>query len=295
MAALVGGIACWGITPVLLRGLTTSIDAWTANGIRYPMSAILYWPLLYFTFRSGQLTSALMQRCAVPALFALGGQVFWALAHYELQASEIGFLVRLSMVWTMAGSMVLFSDERQLLRKPWFYFGMALLVCGFLALSLPSGSLAERISSKGLAWIFLCGAFFGLYMVSVRRCIPDVNPILAFGIVAAIVSAGTVIGMFMYGDVSVVMRLTSGAWLMLVCSSILGIAFGHILMYTSIQRLGAIITSSCQSLMPFVTATVAAIFLGEALSQRQWTGGVLMIVGVLVLLSIEHVIVEVKR
>jgi drug/metabolite transporter (DMT)-like permease len=275
-----------------LRGLTSSIDAWTANGIRYPLSALLYFPVLYFSYRSGRLNFELIKRCAVPAAFAFGGQIFWALAHYDLQASEVGFLVRLSMVWALVGSMVLFADERVLLRKPWFYVGMTLLICGYVTFSLPIGGDSPGVSAKGFMLVFACAGFFGIYMVSVRRYIPNVDPILAFGIVSSIVSVGTIAGMFAFGEPSVIARQTTQSWTMLVGSSVLGIGLGHIWMYTSIQRLGATITSSCQSLMPFVTAMVASLALGEALSQRQWIGGVLIIVGVGALLSIRHVITD---
>ena len=132
--------------------------------------------------------------------------------------------------------------------------------------------------------------FFGLYMVSVRLCIPDVEPMLAFGVVAQFVSLGLIVGMLIAGDVTRIASQTVFSWTLMVASSILGIALGHILMYMAIHKLGAAITSSCQTLMPFVTATIASSTLSETLTSRQWTGGVVMVIGAISLLSLEQVI-----
>jgi len=300
IAALLVTLLCWGITPVLLRRLTDFIDAWTANGVRYPIAAVLYWPVLVMAYRAGRLDTRLLRNCVWPATFALGGQVFWALAHYELSASETGFYVQLSMVWTIIGSMVIFRDERRLLRKPFFFVGIGLIAIGFLVMSWPgaeSSVVANAVvkggnTRLGLLYIVLCGALFGFYMVSVRRCIPYADPLLAFGIVANLVSIGTIAGMFIYGDVASIANQTAFSSLMLIGSSVIGVAVGHIMLYAAIQRLGAAITSSCQTITPFITATVAAVLLRESFSGRQWTGGVVMVLGAIVLLSLKHVIGE---
>lgn len=260
---------------------------------------MLYWPLLLVAFRAKRLDYKLVRRCFVPALFALGGQVFWGLAHYEMQASEVGFLVRLSTLWSIVGSMLLFHDERQLLRRPSFYLGALLIMGGFLAMSLLDSrpeiaaystglSIEGGSYVRGVIYILLCAALFGSYVVSIRSCMPDVDPILAFGVVANLVSVGTLTGMFCMGDPSIVFRLTAYPWLLLVASSALGIAFGHLLMYVAVQRLGASITSSCQTLMPFVTAAVARVVLSEQLTRNQWLAGIVMIVGAMILLSIKN-------
>jgi len=298
IAALTAGIFCWGATPVLLRRLTPFIDAWTANGLRYPISAILYWPLLWHLRKSGKLTLGLLISCLVPALLSVGGQVFWALSYYELQASEIGFLIRTSTAWAIVGSMILFRDERTLLKHPKFYVGLTVIVAGFLVMSLMAGERpigeanAHGIEAGnyplGVTYALLSSAFFGLYIASIRYFIPNVNPLNAFSVVAQLVSLGMLIGLFARGDIASISRQTPFSWSLLIASSVLGIGIGHILVYTAVQRLGASITSSCQSIMPFATVAFASVVLSERLTQPQWIGGVMMIVGALVLLSIKH-------
>ena len=288
VAAMALGTLCWGLTPVFLRSLASSVDAWTANGFRYPMAAILYWPLLLSAFRDRRLHSGLIWKCTIPAVFALSGQVFWALSHYELEASQIGFFIRVSTLWTLVGSMWLFPDERKLLGLPGFYGGVAMITIGYVVLASPTTALVAP-SVHGLTLIGLCSLFFGMYIVSVRWQLPKANPVLAFATVSQFVAAGSLIGMFLFGEPRSLLHQSPRAWMLLICSSILGIACGHILMYTSIQRLGASITSISQSLMPLVTAIAAGLTLGETLTFYQWIGGVVMLIGTIVLLLLKQV------
>ena len=165
---LLANIACWSAVPVLLRHLTGSLDAWTANGFRYPLAAVFYWPILLFSWHAGNLNRETFQRCVVPSIFAFGGQVFWALAPYYLPASAIAFFMRFSLVFALAGAMILFADERQLLRIPKFYLGVALSIVGFIGMSLSKLQWDEEVTAAGIVIILLCGVFFGFYGVSVR-------------------------------------------------------------------------------------------------------------------------------
>ena len=322
IVALAGGVVCWGVSPVLIRRLTPFVDAWTANGLRYPIAAVLYWPILWRLWSTKQLTWDLIKRCLIPALLSTLGQVFWSLAHYELQASEIGFYARMSTAWAILGSVALFADERRLVARPRFLIGLAVVATGFVVMSwLPPssphavdlGKGSEPVSDEsesmqvvsreqainrkalpdgnyqlGVIFALLASCFFGTYMVSIRSCVPHENPIHVFGVVGQFVSVGMILGMFVWGDVTSVGNQTSFSWSLIVVSAIMGIACGHVLVYTAVQRLGPSITTSCQSVLPFVTVTVAALALSEQLTVQQWIGGLMMITGALTLLSIKH-------
>jgi drug/metabolite transporter (DMT)-like permease len=292
VVALVGLIVCWSFVPVFLRGLKDSLDPWTANGLRYPLSALFYWPVLWIAYRRGSITGKLCVACLVPALFSTLGQVFWATSHYHLQASQIGFLVRANMVVVIVGSMLLFADERRLLGMPRFYVGLVLSIGGFIGLAMNREQTVIGGDQLGLAIIFFCCLFFGAYIVSVRKCLPHADPTLAFALVAQFCSVGLLIGMFAKGDYAVVATLDLQEWAMIAASSVLGIALGHLLLYVSVQRLGAALTTSCQSLTPFLTAVLAFVFLGERMTPRQWMSGVVIIIGALILLSVKNTIAQ---
>ena len=281
---------CWGTVPVLLRHLTGSIDAWTANGIRYPLSAMLYWPVLWHAYRRGHLNPNVAARCLIPALLALSGQIFWALAPYHLAANAIGFFIRFALVWSVLGAVILFRDERLLLRRPRFYVGMGLCVVGFIAMSMSASFSDADVSSTGIVIMLFCSLFFGLYAVSVRSFLRGINSLIGFGVVSQYVSVGTVTAMFAWGSPTVVADLKAEAWAALVLSSLLGIAMGHFFLYVAIKRVGAAITSGVQSVTPFLTVGIAYVFLGESMTTTKWVAGITMVAGAAILLSAQHVI-----
>lgn len=283
--ALLGTVLCWGTIPVLLRSLTEHVDPWTANGLRYPLAAILYWPVLALAWRRGRLDRRLLRRALVPAAFALLGQIFWAMAPYFLEASLIAFLVKSSMVWGLAGALILFPDERPLLKAPRFHAGLLLVVLGFIALTVTRimdgqpDTPAAPVSHVGILIVLACSVFFGLYGVSVRYFLQGVNPLLAFGVVAQYSTLGTVTLMFLLGTPAIVTDLSLNGWALIAGSSILGIGISHTLYYTAIARLGASIASVGELLGPFVTLALAHVVLGESLSPPEYAAGMTMVLG----------------
>ncbi|MEO1994076.1 MAG: DMT family transporter, partial [Planctomycetaceae bacterium] len=111
------------------------------------------------------------------------------------------------------------------------------------------------------------------------------SPYLSFGVVCQYVSAGTITGMLLMGDIDRLWTLPLRGWGTLIASSLLGVGLGHIFLYSAVRRLGAALTSSVQSISPFITAFIASLFLSECMTAREWMAGVAMAVGAGVLVQ----------
>ncbi len=286
--AVFANVCIWGSTPVLLRDLTQHLpdDPWTANGIRYPIAAVLLWPTLWLAWRRGELGRRVLLGALVPALFAFVGQVFWAAAPYYIQANAIGFFIKASTIWAVAGAMILFPGERLLLRSRRFGVGMLLAICGLLGLALSSGAFGDSLSGTGVLVILACGLFFGLYGVSVRYFMQGISPLVSFGLVAQYVSIGTVILMAIFGVEGSIAGLSQKGWFLVVSTALFGVCISHIFFYVALLRLGASITSAFQMLSPFLTYLVAALYLGEKMlgGRWAWASGFVLVIGGLFLL-----------
>lgn len=294
-AALLGCVVCWGSVPVMLRGLTTSLDPWTVNGFRYPMAAVLYWPVLLAAYRQGFVDGMAWKQCLVPAAFALVAQVLWGLAPYYLTASSIGFFARFSAVWTLAAAMVFYRDERALLRSWSFYLGALLTVIGFLILAFSRGQVGGEVTGAGIIIMLFWGFFFGIYGASVRHYLRGIHPLIGFAIVSQIVGAGTFSSMWVFGQPQQLLDQDWQTASLLVFSSVLGIAMGHFFLYTAVQRLGAALPACVGSVTPFLTVALAFVFLGESLTGLQWAAGVTLVLGAVVLLSNQQMVVRSLR
>jgi drug/metabolite transporter (DMT)-like permease len=279
VAALSVVILCWGCVPVMLRQLTHTIDPWLANSIRYPLSAILFWPVLIYFYHRGTLTRQVIRQCMVPAMCALASQILWASAPYYLPASPIGFLARLSMLFSILFAMLWVREERKLLHIRQFYYGLLATTVGFLLLSLGAGFQTEEFSLAGLLIMLGFSVLIGLYVVSVRTHLHGIHPILSFGVIAQMVSLGVLVMGSIGGNWQMLPQLPTSSWILLVISSVLGIATAHTLLYTAVHRLGASVTAGIQNLTPLVTALLAILFLHERLSVIQWSGGLMILLG----------------
>lgn len=289
-SALLGNMACWAATPVLLRALTADIDAWTCNAFRYPVAALLYWPVLAYGFTTGKINARILRLCLVPAAFAFLGQVFWALAPYYLPAGAIGFLVRASVIFSLFGAMLLFHDERRLLAQPRFYGGLLLSVAGFVVLAWSKSVSDVSVTATGIVIILLCAMFFGFYGVSVRYLMRDMHPIVGFAVVSQYVSVGTLSAMLVMGEGSNLLEMPTSGWAMLVASTLLGIALGHVFLYTAVRQLGAALVSSVQMISPFATAVLGVVLLDETMTPLQWSAGVVMVLGGTLLLATKRTV-----
>jgi drug/metabolite transporter (DMT)-like permease len=278
--ALAANVVFWGCTPVLLKELTGHVeDGWTANGLRYPLAAVLYWPVLFSGWRSGRLDRRLLGRAMVPASLAMAGQIFWALSPYYVGAITMGFLIKGAVVWGIVGAMVLFPEERPLLRSKRFYGGLALAAAGVVALSVAQGALEDRVTGLGVLFLLACSLFFGLYGVSVRYTMSGVHPLLAFAVVSQCVAAGTLTLMVLWGDPGAALDLPPEGWALVAASSLLGIATSHVFYYVALLRLGASLATSMHLVGPFVTLAAASIFLGESMGAFEWGAGLVLIAG----------------
>ncbi len=291
-AFLMANILCWSSVPVFLRYLTGSVDAWTANGFRFPLSAALYWPVLWIAWRSGDLDRETFRRCIVPSLLALSGQILWGMAPYYLPAGTIAFFMRFSLVFALSGSMFLFQDERRLLTLPHFYLGLALSIGGFIVMSISKVRFDSAVTLTGIGIILFCGVFMGLYGVSVRFFLRGIHPLIGFGIVSHYASVGILIAMFAAGDYSQLLHVSGVDWVVMVASSVLGIALGHYFLYSAVSRLGAAVTSGAQTLTPFLTMLLATLFLHETMSLLEWCAGLTMVAGAAVLLYAQNLLVS---
>ncbi len=291
-SAVLGNVLIWGSTPVLLKLLTTEVDAWTANGIRYPIAALLLLPFVLMAARRGDLDRSVYARAFVPAFFAFTGQVLWALAPYYLEANLIGFLIKTSTIWAIFGAMILFADERPLLRSSIFWIGFAICVIGCVVLAYEKGAFDAGAGARGIQIILGCSALFGLYAVAVRRFMSGISPVVSFGVVAQYVSVGTIVLACVYGEEGAFVGLSAKGWILSIVTAICGVCISHMLFYVAVLRLGATITASVQMLSPFVTYAFGVAVLGETLELVSGSACIWLVIGGFVILASQRLIAK---
>lgn len=275
----------WSSIPLFLRHFAESIDAWTSNGVRYGFAALLWLPALLRAARRGTLPKGLLRAALLPSLFNCLGQVAFALAHYRTKPGLLTFGMRTQIVFVGLGAAALFPGERALLRRPAFLAGMALVFGGSLSMMLLGGAL-RGATGEGLGLAVLAGVLFAGYGLAVRRNMAGAPPILAFAAISQYTAAGMVAAMLIFGDRAGlgILDLPRSEIGLVLLSSVIGIALGHVFYYISIARLGVTVTAGVIQLQPFCVAGASYFLFGERLSPVQWAAGAVAVTGAAVML-----------
>ncbi len=286
LATLVG----WASVFLFLKYLTGLLDPWTTNGWRYGLSALLWLPVLLIGLYRRTLPVGLWRLAIVPAAINGVAQVMYALAPYYIGAGFAAFLVRVSVVSSMCGAFIMFSDERILLRSAKFWVGLALVVAG----SYGTIHYSKEQFAGGAIIGIVCGAasglLYGFYSVAVRYYMRGIPSLTAFAVICLYTAAGLVVPMVIFGrEHGLVVRHLSGfAWTMLGLSAFLGIAMGHVLYYMAIARLGVAVSNGILQVAPFLTAVGSLLLFDEKLTTGQWICGAILFIGAVLLLAAEQ-------
>ena len=170
------------------------------------------------------------------------------------------------------------AEERLLGRRPAFWVGAAVSMVGVLLMFLESSRKAGRTRSS-IAAIVATAVAWGGYSVSVRLYMARYPVRQSFGVISLYTSAALVLLMLLFGRRGAIGRIDAFLWANLMGSALVGIAFGHVLYYRGIHRLGPVVSSGIMLGTPFVTYLGAALLLGERLSGVELFGGLLVVAG----------------
>lgn len=286
-SAALAAMACWGIVPLFMKYLTAFMDAWTMNMYRYAVAALIYLPFIIHFGRCGRLTRRLFIASLFPTIINVLGQILWAMSPYYLKPGLIGIFIKTSIIWSTAGSLVFFADERPLARRFGFWIGILLSAACVVAMSAAAldhgrGGPGE-MTVTGLAVILVCAVFWGLYPVSVKLAFPDTDPRLSFGLICvntAVILAAA--GMIM-GRPAVIIGLDVKAVAILVSSAVIGIALSHLTYCYALNTIGVIMATNINMITPFYTLILSGLIFGEIITPAKLIFGTGIIAGAVIL------------
>lgn len=279
LVALATAILCLSSVPVFLRHFAGALDAWTVNGFRYGVAALLWLPYVLRHRRDATPGRNPWRDAVVPAFVNAIGQIGWAFAPYYVEAGVMAFVIRISFLFTVVFGFAVLPGERPLARRPSFWAAVALSAAGLVAMYRGRGGGDVRVSAVG--WLILLGTavFWGLYSVCVRRCMRGHSIRLSFGIICIYTALPLVSLLFFRGNWAQLGHIAPGELALLGTSAVVGIAVAHVFLYQAIFALGPIVTDGASLATPFLTALGAALVLGERLSPAQWLGGSIIVAG----------------
>ncbi|GMV26849.1 MAG: hypothetical protein AMXMBFR58_28800 [Phycisphaerae bacterium] len=286
-------LAGWTSIPLFLRDFAHgpfAIDAWTANGWRYGVSALLWAPVLVLGLWRRDLPKGIWRAALVPSIFNTIAQVAFAIAPYMVKPGLMTFSMRLQIIFLTVGAALLFPAERRVIRTGGYLSGMAMVMIGTAAtLMFQDGGLGGG-TAAGVAISIAAGLFYAFYGLSVRKSMQEYHPFTAFAVVSQYTAAAIVVLMVVLGDRHgmTVLDLPGTRQFLLVLSAVIGIGLGHTLYFASISRLGLAVAAGVVQLQPITVSIGSMLLFDERLNALQWIGGTIAIAGAVIMLLAQH-------
>jgi drug/metabolite transporter (DMT)-like permease len=276
-AASIGSLICWSLGPIFIKYLSGSVDSWTQNAVRYATACVCLSPFLIHAIATGSFPVKTWRLAILPSLANIAMQSLWAAGFYYIGPAFMSLLTKASILWVAGFSLIVFPEERPLVRSPRFWLGLLLSIAGMVGVIVFKDDFAARSTLIGIV-IALSEAFmWGVYTISVRIAFRDIDPRTSFPVMSLYTAAGLSVCAFLFGNPSQVLALDAKGWGAVLISSVTAIAMGHVFYYTAIRRIGATIPMLIILAQPFVVFGMSnAIFHERFNGVQAIFGGVLL-------------------
>jgi drug/metabolite transporter (DMT)-like permease len=277
--ALIGAILFWSIGPVFIKLLTSHIDHWTQNLLRYSAACLFWLPILIYAAVKKRIEPDLWRKAIYPAAANIVMQTFWAAAFYYIDPAFMDLLLKSSVIWIAAFSLFFFADERCLLKSKKFWLGLTMSLVGVLGVMLYKENFAVTKNLTGIILALSAAFMWAVYTLCVRIFFKNTDSRIAFSIVSIYTVAGLAPLALVFGRLSQCLTMGAAPWSYVLISGVTAIALSHVLYYVSIRRIGATIPALVLLATPFTILLASHLVLGESLNLLQILFGIVLLTG----------------
>lgn len=274
-----GALLGWSIGPIFIKYLAGFLDFWTQNALRYSVACLFWLPFLLFSIKAKRLDTRIWRKALVPAGANVVMQCLWAAAFYYIGPAFMVLLTKTNVLWVAAFSLLVFPEERVLVRSKRFWMGLAFSVTGLMGVMYYQMSEEEARTTIGIA-IALTAAFtWGIYTVSARIAFREIDSRSAFSVISLYTAAGLSVLAFFFGKPSACMEIGAWEWFCVVVSAIVAIALAHTAYYAAMRRIGATIPALVILAQPLIVLAMSSVVFGESFNIQQFFFGTMLLAG----------------
>ena len=284
--ALIATVIIWSTPNLFQYYLNGYFDVWTQNAYRYLAGFLAILP--FSLFRASQHEKVIPLRvklkCLLPVAPNVVHQITQTLAVVYLLPGMYSVISRFSVIIIAVFAIILFADERWLLRSRLFQFSLLMGLSGTIGVVAFRKSFSIQMETIGLIYAFIGLVTWALYAVSIKKCAASIPASASFSIISLATSSCMIVLAGLFGDLSAPFHAPLMANIALFGSGVLCIGFGHVLFITSIQQLGTTLAQSVQLLCPLGAVLLSAWIFKEQLTIGQYVSGFVLLFGALLAL-----------
>jgi drug/metabolite transporter (DMT)-like permease len=277
--ASLGTLVCWSLGPMFIKYLSDYADSWTQNAVRYSVASLFLLPFLIRAAVAGNLAASTWRRAILPSVANVAMQSLWAAGFYYIGPAFMTLLSKTSILWVTGFSLIVFREERPLIRSPRFWLGLLLSLSGMVGVIAFKDDFAATGTLTGIVIALTQAFMWGVYTISVRIAFQDVDPRVSFSVMSIYAAVGLSACAFLFGDPSQILAFDVRGWIVVVTSALTAIALGHVLYYTAIRRIGTMIPMLVILAQPFVVFSLSSVLFHERLNGIQLLAGGVLLMG----------------
>ncbi len=280
-AAVFATIAIWSLPSLFQFYLNRFYDPWAQNFYRYFVALLAILPFLLLPgLRKNKhaLDRASIIACLWPCLPNVIHQVTQVMALYYIGPGVYAVFTRSSVIWTAVLALMLFPEERRVIRQWRFIAGTLLGLLGaFGVIWFQAGMKAEHIPLRGFVISFVATFCWALYGILIKRPSAKLGPIRSFAVVSFITSALLLPLTFLFGKMATPFHVGSEVNGTLILSAVTCITLAHVLYYIAIREIGVALAQTLQLLCPIGALLLSAWYFHEHLTHAQlWSAAILL-------------------
>lgn len=277
--ALIGIVVWWSIGPLFLKALTTCLDSFMQNALRYSLACCVLALLQVIAIRSGRFDRSIWRKAIIPTILNVLMQTFWSASFYYAQPAIVTMLSKSSVLWVACISLALFPQERPMARTVRFWAGLAMALIGVFGVIYFKPGVSLSATWFGIILILIEACFSGLYTVSIKRYLGSAGSQAAYFVVSIYSTIALWIIALIFGHPSEALRLNAIQWSYVAISAVVALALGHTFYYATIKRVGPTIPALAVLAQPFFVLVLSSIIFGERMTPLQLGFGIVLMLG----------------
>jgi drug/metabolite transporter (DMT)-like permease len=280
--AVFATVIIWSLPSLFQYYLLRYYDVWAQNFYRYSVACLAIAPLVALRLKGGgpRLDWRAFGLCLVPALPNVVHQVTQTVALFYIGPGVYAIFARSSVIVTALLALILFPEERHVLRQWQFQLGATLGLFGAVGVFwFQPGTSVGHLALRGMLIAFTSTFCWALYGTLVKRPAAKLGSIRSFGLVSFITSALLLPLTCAFGNIATPLQVSWSVNLILIISAVTCITMAHILYYVAIQELGVALAQTLQLLCPLGALILSALIFGERLSSAQLVAAAVLLSG----------------
>ena len=219
-AAMLGALFLMTVAPIFIKYLTGYFDSWSQNFYRYIFAMLFWLPLLITSIRKKTFNNKIWLKAILPSVFLIMAQTTGVASLYYINPGFGGFISKSSVIWIMLLSIILFPDERGLIKNKLFQMGFVLCVAGLIGVTLTKEDFRMRATFLGIVLVLLFSFIWAFYTTSIRLCLNKIDSRAAFSVISIYALAGLGLAAFLFGKPLSNLPTTILPWATVVISGI---------------------------------------------------------------------------